>query len=82
MFIGCDRMNIEYTQIAQWCKGNPGSTLVQGLTLFPQIKAVNAVKYMECSALTQEGLRAVFDAAIDLVLSPKKPKPKKTCALL
>jgi len=46
-------------------------------------KSINAVKYIECSALTQEGLKAVFDEAIRAVLSPAaQPKAKKGCVLL
>ena len=46
-------------------------------------KEVAAVKYLECSALTQKGLKNVFDEAIRGVLCPvAPPKPKKKCNLL
>lgn len=47
---------------------------------------INAYKYAECSALTQLGLKAVFDHAIRAVLEPKKAptkqKKKGTCLVL
>ena len=36
-------------------------------------KDVGAVKYLECSAKTQKGLKAVFDEAPRTVLCPVKP---------
>ena len=47
------------------------------------VKEIGAVKYLECSALTQKGLKNVFDEAIRAVLCPQVEKRKaKTCAVL
>jgi len=55
----------------------------QGLQMMQEI---GAKKFMECSALTQQGLKAVFDEAIRAVISPQNTAPKKErrggCSLL
>lgn len=51
----------------------------QGQELATQI---GAIKYMECSALTQKGVSEVFDEVIRAVLNPQKQKSKKKCNLL
>ena len=43
-------------------------------------KEVGAVKYLECSAKTQEGLKDVFDEAILAALPPPTQDTKK-CSL-
>ncbi|XP_003738539.1 ras-related protein Rac1-like [Galendromus occidentalis] len=55
-------------------------TYTQGLGM---AKEISAVKYLECSSLTQRGLKNVFDEAIRAaVCPPYKPKPKRRCVLL
>ena len=46
-------------------------------------KKISAVIYKECSALTQAGLKDIFDEAIKVVLFPETKKPSKSkCILL
>jgi len=54
-------------------KGLSPITPAQGNQL---AKDINAIGYVECSALTQKNLKVVFDAAIRAVLQPKQAKKK------
>ncbi|KAK3586054.1 hypothetical protein CHS0354_033176 [Potamilus streckersoni] len=55
-------------------------TYTQGLAMANEIQAV---KYLECSALTQKGLKQIFDEAVRAALIPKPlPKKKKRCIIL
>ncbi|KAK4437631.1 Rac-like GTP-binding protein 5 [Sesamum alatum] len=51
-------------------------------------KLIGAAAYIECSAKTQQNVKAVFDAAIKVVLQPpkqkkrKKKKGQKACSIL
>ncbi|QQP34881.1 Cdc42 -like protein [Caligus rogercresseyi] len=45
-------------------------------------KELKAVRYVECSALTQKGLKNVFDEAILAALEPPEPTKKRRCRIL
>ncbi|XP_059048602.1 ras-related C3 botulinum toxin substrate 1-like [Achroia grisella] len=49
---------------------------------FDMSKEINAMKYVECSALTQKSLKTVFDEAIRAVLRPSRPvKQTRKCVM-
>ena len=52
---------------------------MQGLTI---AKRIGAKEYLECSALTGEGVREVFEHAARLSLLPIYQKPSKPCIFL
>jgi Ras-related C3 botulinum toxin substrate 1 len=56
-------------------------TYEQGMA---KAKEIGAIKFMECSALTQKGLKDVFDEAIRAVIAPpvKGKKKKGGCSIL
>ena len=45
-------------------------------------KTLGAVKYVECSALTQNGLRDVFDEAVLATFEPIEKKKGRKCQIL
>lgn len=75
---------ITYPQVSEVAdvasESTDGWNSFQGLAM---AKEISSVKYLECSALTQKGLKTVFDEAIRAVLCPIIPtKPKRRCTLL
>ena len=65
--------------------GQEPITRIQGLEL---AKRINAIKYMECSAKTQKGLKEVFVTAAEVVVFPELYRPvaekkkRRFCAVL
>ncbi|XP_054832463.1 uncharacterized protein LOC129327730 [Eublepharis macularius] len=45
-------------------------------------KTIGAVEYVECSALTQQGLKTVFDKAIQSIVCSRPVKERRNCLLL
>ncbi len=60
-------------------KGLNPISATEGMAL---AREIGAVTYMECSALTQTGLKAVFDEAIKAVVVKKTPIPRKKKACI
>ncbi|KAJ7995281.1 hypothetical protein DPEC_G00242910 [Dallia pectoralis] len=54
-------------------------TLQQGAALARQI---HAIKYLECSALNQDGIKEVFSTGVRAYLNPQPAPGKKTCVIL
>jgi len=54
-------------------------TKAQGQKTATKIKAV---KYLECSALSQNGLPLVFEEAARVIISPKLKKKRRSCEIL
>jgi len=63
--------------------GAKGLKPIEAAEARAQAQAIGAVKYLECSALTQEGLKNVFDESIRAALNkPKKQKKSSGCVIL
>uniref|UniRef100_A0A803QJN1 Uncharacterized protein n=1 Tax=Cannabis sativa TaxID=3483 RepID=A0A803QJN1_CANSA len=70
----------------QYLIDHPGATPITSAQGEDLKKAIGAAVYLECSSKTQQNVKAVFDAAIKVVLQPPKPKKRrkkaKPCAFL
>ncbi|XP_061072595.1 rho-related GTP-binding protein RhoG-like [Conger conger] len=54
-------------------------TQQQGVAL---ARHIHAIKYLECSALNQDGIKEVFSEAVRAFLNPQPASTKKPCVLL
>ncbi|XP_052726593.1 rac-like GTP-binding protein RAC2 isoform X1 [Vigna angularis] len=62
----------------QYLIDHPGATPITTVQQGEELKkAIGAAVYIECSSKTQQNVKAVFDAAIKVVLQPPKPKKKR-----
>jgi len=60
-----------------------GMSIIKSEEAMNRSEEIGAVKYLECSALTQEGLKNVFDEAIRAALNkPKASSKSRGCTLL
>merc|ERR1712053_50733 len=59
-----------------------GASMVVKDAALKMAKDVGASKYLECSALTQEGLKQVFDDAIRAAIEPAAKKKGGKCSVL
>ncbi|KAK6282878.1 hypothetical protein POUND7_016703 [Theobroma cacao] len=76
-FIALERRGEDLRDDKQFFIDHPGAvpiTTAQGEELR---KLIGAPVYIECSSKTQQNVKAVFDAAIKVVLQPPKQKKKK-----
>mmetsp|Transcript_24747 Transcript_24747/g.27536 ORF Transcript_24747/g.27536 Transcript_24747/m.27536 type:complete len:196 (-) Transcript_24747:20-607(-) len=78
-----DLRDDEYTIKTLKAKRQSPVTVEQGFTL---MKDIGAVKYIECSSVTQEGVKGIFDSAIRAIINPstekKKKRKRKRCKIL
>merc|ERR1711931_1787 len=59
-----------------------GSKIIELGAAEQMAKEVGAIKYLECSALTQEGLKQVFDDAIRAAITKDDKKKRRGCSIL
>ncbi|KAJ6763942.1 RAC-LIKE GTP-BINDING PROTEIN 7 [Salix purpurea] len=61
----------------QYLMDHPGATPITSAQGEELKKMIGAAVYIECSSKTQQNVKAVFDAAIKVVLQPPRPKKKR-----
>ena len=59
-----------------------GQSLVRREQALKVAHKMRAISYCECSALTQRGLKHVFEEAVKAVLSPPEVQKRKKCLVM
>ncbi|KAJ8443592.1 hypothetical protein Cgig2_019574 [Carnegiea gigantea] len=73
-------MALDLRDDKQFFEDHPGAVPISTAQGEELRKQIDAPAYIECSAKTQQNVKAVFDQAIKVVLQPPKQKKKKSKA--
>ncbi|CAN1127328.1 ABC transporter B family member 13 [Linum perenne] len=68
---------LDLREDSQFFNDHPGAVPITNAQGEELRKLIGALAYVECSSKTQQNVKAVFDAAIKVVLQPPKQKKKK-----
>ncbi|VAH09022.1 unnamed protein product [Triticum turgidum subsp. durum] len=77
IFFGSSPIYRDLRDDEQFFVDHPGAVPISTAQGEELKKVIGATTYVECSSKTQQNIKAVFDAAIKVVLQPPKQKRKK-----
>ncbi|RVX16470.1 Rac-like GTP-binding protein 7 [Vitis vinifera] len=79
-------IELDLREDKQFFIDHPGAVPISAAQGEELKRLIDAPAYIECSAKTQQNIKAVFDQAIRVVLQPPKQKKKKSkskvCSIL
>jgi len=76
------KSDLRHDTAMQQTLASKGLSMVSNEAALQRQKEIGAVAYLECSALTQDGLKTVFDEAIRAAMAPKKKPAQGCCTVL